>query len=104
MTYRHQVLRNLHFGTLAKFTALQEKKNALLAEAGLTPYAIWSPAFGGLHHLTLEATFPSMAEFERQHLATKQIDGYAALNAEQLTYVIEASAEDRLQRLSLPTS
>ena len=102
--YRHQVLRNLHFGTLATFTSLQEKKNALLAEAGLTPYAIWSPAFGGLHHLTLEASFSSMAEFERQHLASKQIAGYAALNAEQLECVIESSAQDRLQRLSLQAS
>jgi hypothetical protein len=99
--YRHQVLRNLRFGTLATFTGLQEKKNALLVEAGLTPYSIWSPAFGGLHHLTLEASFDSMAEFERQHLASKQINGYAALNAEQLECVLEATAEDRLQRLSL---
>ena len=51
MSYRHQVLRNLHFGALARFVELQQQKNALLVGHGLTPYSIWAPAFGGLPHL-----------------------------------------------------
>jgi hypothetical protein len=103
LTYRHQVLRNLMFGTLPRFTDLQRQKNELLRAAGLTPYAIWGPAFGGLHHLVLEASFESMAAFEAEHLATKKIDQIAELNAGQLECVIEGTAEDRLQRLGLPT-
>lgn len=101
-TYRHQVLRNLKFGTLPTFMAAQEKKNALLAEHGLTPYAVWAPAFGGLHHMVLEAHFESMAAFETEHLAQKKIDGMAALNAEQLECTIPGTAHDQLQRLGLP--
>jgi hypothetical protein len=101
LTYRHQILRNLKFGTLPRFTDLQKQKNALLVTAGLTPYDIWGPAFGGLHHLVLEASFESMAAFEAEHLATKKIDGMAALNAGQLECVIEGTALDQLQRLGL---
>jgi hypothetical protein len=101
MTYRHQIMRNLKFGTLPVFTKLQQQKNDLLVEAGLTPYAIWAPAFGGLHHLVLEAGFESMAAFEAEHLATKKIAGMAELNAQQLECVLPGTAEDRLQRLGL---
>lgn len=100
MRYRHQVLRNLRFGTLATFKELQAAKNALLVEAGLTPYDIWAPAFGGLHHMVLEAEFDSMADFEREWAAAKALDGYGELNASQLECVIPGTAEDRLQRLS----
>jgi hypothetical protein len=102
LTYRHQVLRNLAFGTLPRFTQLQREKNELLVAAGLTPYAIWAPAFGGLHHLVLEASFASMAAFEAEHLATKEVAGFAALNAAQLECVLPGTAEDRLQRVGLP--
>ncbi|ROO86659.1 hypothetical protein EDD29_4236 [Actinocorallia herbida] len=101
LPYRHQILRNLKFGALPRFVALQKQKNELLIEAGLTPYDVWAPAFGGLHHMVLEAHFASMAAFETEHLAQKQIEGMATINAEQLACVIEGSAEDRLQRLGL---
>jgi len=102
LSYRHQILRNLAFGTLPRFTQLQRQKNELLTAAGLTPYAIWAPAFGGLHHLVLEASFESMAAFESEHLATKQLAGLAEINAAQLECVLPGTAEDRLQRLGLP--
>jgi len=104
MSYRHQILRNLKFGTLPKFMEAQREKNALLTAAGLTPYSVWAPAFGGLHHMVLEAHFESMADFERQHLAQKKIPEMAALNATQLECVIEGTAEDRLQRIGLDAS
>lgn len=104
MTYRHQILRNLRFGTLPDFVDAEKAKNALRIQAGLTPYAIWSPAFGGLHHMVLEAQFESMAAFEAEHRASKALDGMAALNARQLECVIEGTAQDRLQRLSLDAS
>jgi uncharacterized membrane protein (DUF485 family) len=100
--YRHLVMRNLTFGTLPRFTELQKQKNELLVAAGLTPYAIWAPAFGGLHHLVLEASFVTMASFEEEWTATKQIEGYATLNAAQLECVIEGTAHDAFQRLGLP--
>jgi hypothetical protein len=100
-TYRHQVLRNLVFGTLPDFLAAQQEKNALLVANGLTPYAVWAPAFGGLHHMVLEAHFESMAAFEAEHLATKQIEGMAALNARQLECTVPGTAHDQLQRLGL---
>jgi hypothetical protein len=100
-TYRHQVLRNLKFGTLPTFMAAQRKKNELLVAAGLTPYAVYAPAFGGLHHMVLEAHFDSMAEFETEFHATKKVDGIAALNAEQLECTIPGTALDQLQRLGL---
>jgi hypothetical protein len=101
LTYRHQILRNLRYGTLSAFLEAQRKKNALLVEAGLTPYAVYAPAFGGLHHMVLEASFASMAAFEAEHLASKKIAGLAELNAEQVACVIEGSARDHLQRLGL---
>ncbi|MBT0768506.1 hypothetical protein KIH74_06190 [Kineosporia sp. J2-2] len=100
-TYRHQVLRNLKFGTLPTFMAAQRRKNELLVANGLTPYAVYAPAFGGLHHMVLEASFGSMAEFEAEHLATKKIEGMAALNAEQLECTVPGTAQDHLQRLGL---
>ena len=101
MTYRHQILRNLKFGTLPTFVAAEKEKNALRVQAGLTPYAIWAPAFGGLHHLVLEAEFESMAAFEAEHVAGKALAGVAELNAQQLGCVIEGTAADQLQRLTL---
>ena len=101
MTYRHQIQRNLKFGTLPTFVAAEKEKNALRIAAGLTPYTIWSPAFGGLHHLVLEAHFDSMAAFESEHLAGKSLPGIAEINARQLDCVLEGTALDRLQRVTL---
>ncbi|MEO3857945.1 hypothetical protein [Acrocarpospora sp. B8E8] len=101
MSYRHQILRNLRYGTLPAFMKLQREKNELYAAEGLTPYRVWAPAFGGLHHLVLEAEFPTMTEFERQHVTAKSVARVAEINAAQLEYVIEGTAEDRLQRLGL---
>lgn len=101
MTYRHQIVRHLRFGTLPRFVELQQEKNALLAEAGLPTYEVWSPAFGGLHHMVLEARYPTMAAFEEAHLAAKRIEKISAINAEQLECVIEGTAHDALQRLTL---
>jgi hypothetical protein len=100
-TYRHQVLRNLQFGTLPTFMTAQKKKNELLVAAGLTPYAVYAPAFGGLHHMVLEASFESMGAFEAEHHASKALEGMAALNAEQLACTIPGTALDNLQRLGL---
>jgi hypothetical protein len=100
-SYRHQILRNLHFGTLPRFVELQKQRNELLIGAGLTPYTIFSPAFGGLHHLVLEASFGSLADFEAEHKATKTLEGYADLGASQLECVIEGTASDLLQRVTL---
>lgn len=102
MRYRHQVLRNLEFGMLGRFKELQAAKNELLVAADLTPYAIWAPAFGGLHHMVLEAEYDSMASFEEEWAAAKALEGYGDLNAQQLECVIPGTAEDRLQRLSAP--
>jgi hypothetical protein len=101
VTYRHQILRNLKFGTLPVFVAAEKEKNALRIEAGLTPYTIWSPAFGGLHHLVLEAQFDSMAAFEAEHVAGKSLPGIGEINARQLDCVIEGTAMDQLQRVTL---
>ena len=101
LAYRHQVLRQLNFGTLKEFMELQKQKNALLTANDLTPYTVWAPAFGGLHHMVLEAEFASMAAFETEFAATKAIPELAAINAAQLAFVIPGSAEDRLQRLGL---
>lgn len=101
MTYRHQILRNLKFGTLPTFVAAEKEKNTLRVQSGLTPYTIWSPAFGGLHHLVLEATFESMAAFEAEHAAAKAIAGMGDLSSRQLVCVIEGTALDQLQRLTL---
>jgi hypothetical protein len=101
VTYRHQVFRNLAYGTLPKFMALQREKNELYESHGLTPYRVWAPAFGGLHHMVLEAEFPSMAEFEREHGVAKGVARIAEINAAQLAYVIEGTATDTLQRLGL---
>jgi len=101
-SYRHQILRNLHFGTLGAFVEIQKERNELLVAAGLTPYTIYSPAFGGLHHMVLEASFASLADFETEHKATKTLPGYADLGAAQLEYVIPGTASDLLQRVTLP--
>jgi hypothetical protein len=100
-SYRHQVQRRLRYGHLPAFLALQREKNELYVAHGLTPYRVWAPAFGGLHHMVVEAEFASMAEFERQHLAAKGIPRAGEINAAQLEHVIEGSATDALARIAL---
>jgi hypothetical protein len=99
--FRHQVLRNLHHEALVEFLALQRRKNDLLRDAGLATYSVWSPAFGGLFHLVLEAEFTSMAEVQAHQAAAKAIPGYAEANAAQMKLVIEGTASDRLIKQSL---
>jgi hypothetical protein len=100
--YRHQVLRTLHHEGLPEFLALQRTKNELLAGAGLATYAVWAPAFGGLHHLVLEAEFGSMAEVEAHQVAARALEGYNAASTAQLRLVAQGTASDRLIKLSLP--
>ena len=101
MSYRHTVIRHLIYGSLPEFLQLQRRKNDVLAGAGLVPYAVWAPAFGGMHHMTLEARFPTMAAFEEQHLATKTIPEIATINERQLELTIVGTAADALQRIAL---
>ena len=99
--YRHQVLRELKYDGLKRFVELQAEKNALLVAAGLTPYTVWAPAFGGLYHMTLEATFPSLAAFEEERARAKADPAIAKIEAAQLELVRDGTASDRMQRLSL---
>ncbi len=101
MLFRHQVLRNLHHEALGEFLELQRQKNKLLSDAGLATYSVWSPAFGGLFHLVLEAEFTSMADVEAHQGAAKALPGYAAANSAQMKLVIEGTASDRLIKQSL---
>jgi hypothetical protein len=99
--HQHRVHRNITYGNAGRFVELQQQKNELLAAAGLVSYAVWAPALGGLHHLTLTAEFPSLAAFQAQGAALGSIDGYAALNAQQLALVIEGTARDEMVKLEL---
>ncbi|QYG94042.1 hypothetical protein HC251_17430 [Iamia sp. SCSIO 61187] len=99
--HQHRVYRNLHFGTAGAFIALQREKNQLLVDAGLRPYAVWAPALGGLHHITMTCDFPSLHDFQVQGASTGAIEGYGALNARQLELVIEGTARDEMVKLEL---
>jgi hypothetical protein len=99
--HQHRVYRNITYGNAGRFVALQREKNELLAVAGLTPYRVWAPALGGLHHLTLTAEFPSLAAFQAQGASVGAIPGYGDLNAQQLALVIEGTARDEMVKLEL---
>ena len=99
--YRREVVRRLRYGSLPRFLELQREKNALLVAAGCTPYSVRCPAFGGLHHLTLEAEFTSLSAFEQESGRLGSVDGLAALDAEQLSLVEQGGAEDRISKLLL---
>lgn len=100
--HRHLVYRNLTYGTAGRFNELQRAKNELLTGAGLRPYAVWCPALGGLHHMTLVCDFPSLDAFQRQGQALGDIDGYKQLNAQQMELVIVGTARDEMLKLEVP--
>ncbi|HMG43752.1 MAG TPA: hypothetical protein VK611_20640 [Acidimicrobiales bacterium] len=99
--HQHRVYRNVTYGKAGQFIALQKEKNALLVAAGLTPYHVWAPALGGLHHLVMTAEFPSLAAFQAQGASLGAVDGYGDLNAEQLALVIVGTARDEMVKLEL---
>ncbi len=103
MTYRREVHRTLKFGTLDAFIELQKEKNALLSEAGCTPYRVWAPAFGELHHLVLEATFPSLAVYEEEGTAIRAVARVSAIDREQIDLVMPGTARDQLSKVTLDT-
>jgi hypothetical protein len=99
--HQHRVYRNVAYGKAGEFLALQREKNDLLVAAGLTPYTVWAPALGGLHHLVMTAEFPSLAAFQAQGAALRTVAGYGDLNARQLALVIEGTARDEMLKLEL---
>jgi len=103
VTYRREVHRTLKFGTLATFVQLQREKNELLAKAGCTPYRVWAPAFGELHHLVLEASFSSLAAFEEEGHTIGQLDGIVEIDRQQIELVMPGTAFDKLSKVTLET-
>jgi hypothetical protein len=99
--YRREVHRTLRFGSFAPFIELQKEKNKLLAEAGCTPYRVWSPAFGELHHLVLEATFPSLAAYEEEGKVIAGLGRISGIDGEQIQFVMPGTAADRLSKVVL---
>lgn len=101
--YRREVHRTLKFGTAATFTALQAEKNKLLVEAGCTPYKVWCPAFGELHHMVLEATFATMEAFETEGKVIGGLERVAEIDAQLIECVMPGSAFDKLSKVVLDT-
>jgi hypothetical protein len=99
--YRREVHRTLRYGTLGRFLELQAEKNKLLTEAGCTPYRVWAPAFGELHHLVLEATFDSLAAYEREGVTISGLGRLGAIDAEAIGLVMPGTAADRLSKVAL---
>jgi hypothetical protein len=99
MPYRREVHRTLEYGKLPAFLELQRAKNKLIAEAGGTPYSVWCPAFGELHHLVLEATFASLAAYEAESAVIARVEEIAGLDAEQIGLVRPGTASDRLSKV-----
>jgi hypothetical protein len=102
-TYRREVHRTLKFGTAGAFTALQAEKNKLLVEAGCTPYKVWCPAFGELHHLVLEATFTSLDAYEAQDRIIGGLGRVKAIDAQLIEHVMPGTAYDKLSKVVLDT-
>jgi hypothetical protein len=70
-----------------------------LAEAGCTPYTVWCPAFGELHHLVLEATFDSLKAYEAEGTTISDVEGIAGVDAEQIALVRPGTARDQLSKV-----
>ena len=88
-------------GPSPTFLELQREKNKLLAEAGCTPYTVWCPAFGELHHLVLEASFPSLAAYEEEGKTIGGLSRVGAIDAELIELVMPGTASDRLSKVIL---
>ena len=101
--YRREVHRTLQFGTAGAFTALQAEKNKLLVESGCTPYKVWCPAFGELHHMVLEATFPTMEAFEAEGRIIAGLERVAEIDAQLISHVMPGTAFDKLSKVVLDT-
>lgn len=101
MTYRREVHRSLRYGTVGTFLELQREKNKLLAEAGCTAYTVWCPAFGELHHLVLEASWPSLAAYEAESATVATLERVRSIDAEQIQLVVQGSAADKLSKVIL---
>jgi hypothetical protein len=99
--YRREVHRTLRYGTLGRFLELQAEKNKLLTEAGCTPYRVWAPAFGELHHLVLEASFASLAAYEAEGKVVSGLGRIAEIDSEQIQLVMPGSAADKLSKVAL---
>jgi hypothetical protein len=93
----------LKYGTLAKFVELQKEKNSLLVAAGCTPYRVWAPAFGELHHLVLEAAFTSLAQYEEEGVAIQALGRVGEIDREQIDLVMPGTARDQLSKVTLDT-
>lgn len=101
MNYRREVHRTLKFGTAATFTSLQAEKNKLLVEADCTPYTVWCPAFGELHHMVLEARFPSLEAYEAEDRIIAGLDRVKAIDAQLIECVMPGTAYDKLSKVVL---
>jgi hypothetical protein len=101
MTYRREVHRTLRYGTLPRFLELQREKNKLLLEAGCTPYAVWCPAFGELHHLVLEASFASLGAYEDEGTIIGGLPRVGEIDASLIELVMPGTASDKLSKVIL---
>jgi hypothetical protein len=98
---RYEILRHIQYGKIGEFLSLQEKKNAILQANGLKPFTILCPAFGGLHHITIECDYESIEEYAAQSRAWEGLSELGPINGAMIELVVPGTAEDRLRKTQL---
>jgi hypothetical protein len=98
---RYEVMRDVQYGKIGEFLALQEKKNAVLVAAGLKPYTVFCPAFGGLHFLTMECNYESIEEYAAEARAAEGLADLGPINGALIQLVVPGSARDQLRKTQL---
>jgi hypothetical protein len=98
---RYEVMRDVQYGKIGEFLALQEKKNAVLQGAGLKPFTVLCPAFGGLHFLTMECNYASIEEYAAEAKVAEGLADIGPINAALIQLVVPGSARDQLRKTQL---
>jgi hypothetical protein len=98
---RYEVMRHVQYGKIGEFLALQQQKNELLEKHGLKPYTVFCPAFGGLHHLTMEVNYDSIEEYAAEAKVAEGIEEMGAINGALIQLVVPGTAQDQLRKTQL---
>jgi hypothetical protein len=98
---RYEVMRHVQYGKIGEFLSLWEQKNKLLQANGLKPYTVFCPAFGGLHHLTMEVNYASIEDYAAEAKVADGLEEMRPINAGLIALVVPGTAHDQLRKTQL---
>jgi len=94
--YRYQWSLEIHYGRRQELLEIVKQIKQIEISRGWSPVTVWTPVFGQMHTLTLEADYPDLESFEREEERRSADAKFTELMSRTVSLLVQGTSHVRL--------